>query len=146
MPRPFPSPWRCTGLVLTWEDDQHLNHHLQHLDSPGRLVTQQLHRPSPSGLATYSAPITQPIPHTPEISMWQLANKFSNCNSLKKQVVYHVTLPHRFPHTMGEARHCRSKASVEKNRFSLLYSKLTATMKLSAKKQHLFSSRQSPPW
>ena len=27
MPQPFPSPWKCTGLVLTWEDDQHLNHH-----------------------------------------------------------------------------------------------------------------------
>lgn len=70
--------------------------------------------------------------------MWQLANESSNFNSLKKQVVYHTALPHRFPHTMGWARHCRSKASVKKNKFSLSYPQLIG--KSSAKKQHLFSS------
>lgn len=58
-----------------------------------------------------------------------------------------MSLSHTDSHTpWAKQDNCRSKASVEKNRFSLLYSKLIATMKLSAKKQHLFSSRQSPPW
>lgn len=94
---------------------------------------------SPSGPATYSALITQPIPRTLEISMWQLHNNSFNCNSLKKQVVYRVALPHRFPHTMGWARLCHSKASVKKKKFSLMYSKLI-TLKVSAKEPLLIET------
>lgn len=97
MPQLF--PWRCTGLGLTGQDDQRLNHHPA---TPGfSWWTGHPIAVEPKWSSSKLSSDHTADPGTFEISMWQLANEPSNFNSLKKQVVYHVALPRRFPHTMG---------------------------------------------